>query len=259
VSFNRLSYLEQLVKWLCAKQIGNVVVLDNNSTYPPLLEYYDKECPYKVIRLPENLGHCALWHCKQFDSILAGRHYIVTDCDIVPVEECPGDVIEYLLELSNVHKDVTKVGLSLKIDDLPDHYIFKDAVIEWEKQYYENKLGEYLYKAQLDTTFALYRPGTKPLSATKDNLQWFTAIRTAFPYQARHLPWYEDSGKTSQEALFYQQTRIPSVSNWDTHNISELQVKYVQLRKSHNILLERFDHLKAMNQILMRTVESLKK
>jgi hypothetical protein len=37
------------------------IIIDNNSTYPPLLEWYEKECPYKVIRRKNNDGAWAFF------------------------------------------------------------------------------------------------------------------------------------------------------------------------------------------------------
>ena len=251
ISYNRKSYIEKLVNWLKNRDVSNVIIVDNNSTYQPLLEYY-KMCPYKVIHLKDNFGHTAVWTCGQFDSLLQKNYYIVTDCDILPTERCPSDIVEYLLEIINQYPDITKAGLSLKIDDIPDHYVFKDATLEWESQYYATKLSNNLYKAQIDTTFALYRPNTV-LSRT---LQWYNAARTAYPYEARHLPWYEDSLNPTEESLFYKKSRLNGLSNWDSHDLSELQCKNVKLRKEYNSLLEKHEKLQQeFNKIKSNNVD----
>lgn len=59
-NFNRLTTLCLLIEALEKRGYSNIYIIDNASTYPPLLEYYNK-CPYTVFRLTENLGFKALW------------------------------------------------------------------------------------------------------------------------------------------------------------------------------------------------------
>ena len=54
-SFNRLSTLKLLIASLEERGWTNIHILDNCSTYPPLLEWF-KTIPYEVIHLPGNLG-----------------------------------------------------------------------------------------------------------------------------------------------------------------------------------------------------------
>ena len=39
---DRLGVMKKLIDWLLAAGYRNLIILDNNSTYPPLLEYYNK-------------------------------------------------------------------------------------------------------------------------------------------------------------------------------------------------------------------------
>ena len=48
ISFNRLKYLKQSIEWLESNGHRNIVIIDNNSSYKPLLEFYN-HVPYKVI------------------------------------------------------------------------------------------------------------------------------------------------------------------------------------------------------------------
>lgn len=45
---NRLEYLEMLINSLEKKRYFNIFIIDNNSPYPPLLEFYDNRCLYEV-------------------------------------------------------------------------------------------------------------------------------------------------------------------------------------------------------------------
>ena len=105
----------------------------------------------------------------------------------------------FFLQTLKKYKLAKKVGFSLKIDDLPDCYEMKDDVISLEKQFYRYKLDEFLYWAPIATTFALYRPRAKRRHANF-NIEMY---RTAFPYMARHLPWYIDTKNPDEENRYY--------------------------------------------------------
>jgi hypothetical protein len=134
------------------------------------------------------------------------------------------------MNLLKKYKKVTKVGFSLKLDDLPDHYQLKESVLMWERQFYSIPLlngNQLSYDAKIDTTFALYRPIT---SLKKFKKVFYKGIRTAYPYTARHLPWYKDLEKPTAEDIFYRQTANKNVNNWNgLLSASELKQKYAIL------------------------------
>ncbi len=203
-NYNRLDYLKVQLEWLEKAGMKNIYIIDNASTYPPLLDFY-KKIPYTIFRLTDNVGHKALWitHVQMW---FTNQFYVLTDPDIIPVEECPNDVVKYFKYMMDKYPDIKKVGFGLKIDDLPDHYDRKNEVIEWESKFWENEVEKDIYKAKIDTTFALYRPNTF-------NQQWSKTFRTGGKYIARHLPWYEDSRKPSEEELFFKKITT-KVSSW---------------------------------------------
>jgi len=217
ISYNRLRYLRRLVEWLESAGFCHIHIVDNASTYQPLLEYLTNS-PHEVHRLEKNYGHMAVWNCGLFESILRKQFYIVTDNDILPVEECPRSVTDYFFGVLEQYPGITKVGFALKIDDLPEQYSQRDTVIEWEKQFWKKQVREGLYDASIDTTFALYRPGIYPAQK-----KWWRSIRTDSPYVARHLPWYEDSGQSDEEDQYYQSQLINQSSFWSVTDISLLQ------------------------------------
>lgn len=195
-NFNRYTMLVKLIEALEKRNYTNIYIIDNNSTYPPLLEYY-KECPYKIFRLDKNLGFKALWKSK-ISKQLCNDYYIYTDSDVVPIEECPDNFIDKMFTLFKKYKYAYKIGLSLRIDNLPDHYKFKQKVIDAEKMDHLTKNEDDLYRRATDTTFALYRPRVK-LSRSR----YAEAYRTSHPYQAEHLPWYMNSDNLPEEELYY--------------------------------------------------------
>ena len=59
-NFNRLETLLKLLHSLEVRGYKNIYIIDNGSSYPPLLDYY-RECPYTVYLLHKNVGHLAVW------------------------------------------------------------------------------------------------------------------------------------------------------------------------------------------------------
>ncbi|MDR2270632.1 MAG: hypothetical protein LBF27_06975 [Sphingobacterium sp.] len=191
---NRLEYLVQLISALESRGYSNIYIIDNNSTYPPLLDYYN-HCNYEIFRLKENVGYLAMWQTDVYKRFIKD-YYVYTDSDVVPIEACPADFLDFFWKTLKSKPAVQKVGFSLKIDDLPDAFKHKKKVVEWESQFYQKKVDGKFYEALIDTTFALYRPF---MTAGKGGLMY----RTAVPYQAYHMPWYVDSSNLSDEEQYY--------------------------------------------------------
>lgn len=213
ISFNRLEDLKLLIENLENKGYKNIHILDNKSTYPPLLEYY-KNINHTIHYLDKNYGHMVFWECGQFDDVIKNQYYAISDSDILPVNECPDDFIELFYNILKKNPKFTKVGFSLKIDDIPDTFSKKEFMQTVESQFYilEHEFKykgkkQLVYDASLDTTFALYKPNIKLSKFTK-------GIRTGFPYQTKHLPWYKDENNKSEEDIYYINHVKTGVSNY---------------------------------------------
>lgn len=196
-NYNRLTTLTKLIDALESRGYTNITILDNQSTYPPLLKYY-KTTTHKVHHYKKNYGSKSFWKSGLWLKHMYS-HFVYTDPDVVPIANCPDDFINHFYLLLKKYPKVHKVGFSLKIDDLPDHFNNKEKVYNWEKRYYENTLEPNVYQAPIDTTFALYRPFSK--SGKRDGST--PIIRTGLPYQALHLPWYVDNDKLDEEESYY--------------------------------------------------------
>ncbi len=215
-NYNRLSTLKKMLQSLEARGYNNIYIIDNNSTYPPLLEFY-KTCSYKIFRLNSNKGWDALWKTGIYKKF-KNDFFVYSDSDIVPVEECPDDFLLFFLNTLKKYRLARKVGFSLKIDDLPDRNLMKDTIIKCEEHFfYDFRKDDLLYQAPIDTTFAMYRPRGKRRHAN-NNIEMY---RTGYPYMARHLPWYNDSLNPDEEEKYY---------------LEHLQLKTFWSIKSKNIL-----------------------
>jgi hypothetical protein len=204
-NFNRLATLQKLIKALEVRGYRNLFILDNNSTYPPLLEFYEKTNAC-VFMLKENLGHMAFWKKKEIFDRFRNGYYVLTDSDVLLNDECPDDFLSFFLEQIEKHYLVTKVGFALRIDDIPNYYSLRNSVIEWEQKFWKTELSPNVFLAHIDTTFALYRPYA---NVEEDFLY---ALRIGGNYTARHEGWYTNSENLSQEEEFYIKTANKSAS-----------------------------------------------
>lgn len=220
ISYNRLDCLRNLVTYLENSGYANIQIINNCSSYPPLMEYL-MTSKHKVHHLAHNYGHFAFWQCGKFMEIARTSFYVVTDPDVIPIQDCPDSFLETFYNVLVKYPKLTKVGFSLKIDDLPDHYPLKDVVINHESRFYRNQTTNIdnlvLYDAPIDTTFALYAPSAKSILDS----HFYDAIRVGYPFQARHLPWYKDFQKETEEDQFYRTTSIPGVSTWNNTKTRE--------------------------------------
>jgi len=215
-NFNRLDTLIKLIDALEKRGYHNIHIIDNFSTYPPLIDFYSK-CRYDVIRLEKNLGMNALWVSGLFRRFRRD-FFVYTDSDIVPVEECPEDFMLIFLNALKKFRFASKVGFSLKIDDIPDTYAHKEEVLQYEEPHFKGYLRDnQFYLAPIDTTFALYRPRAKRRHAGG----CIEMYRAAYPYMARHLPWYTDSNNPDEETRYYLE-HIKMKTSWSRRSKSLL-------------------------------------
>jgi len=207
---DRLDPLKSLVESLHKRSYTNIIIIDNESTYGPLLEWYVSS-KIKVFynNIPETLYDSGTFYRLAFELKhpmfvdLVKDHYIYTDSDVVPIDNIPDDFIDDMIEVRNQF-DVHKVGLGLKIDDLPD-YEFSKTIIQLEKGYWVDTIEHEkyeLYRAGIDTTFAVYKPNSMPLI----NMH---AIRMGGMHTARHIPWYYDMNNLPEDEYYYIQHLNP--------------------------------------------------
>jgi hypothetical protein len=215
---DRVSALGPLIDYLERAGCGRIVLLDNGSTYPPLLEFYERT-PHEVVRLGDNLGHTSLWGGELVERLGATGQFVFTDPDIVPIDECPLDAIDYFGEVLDRYPGYSKAGFGLKIDDLPDHFEHKPRVLLWESRFRGCRLAPRLYEAPIDTTFALYR--------TAGEHSPRSAIRTGYPYLARHTTWYLDSANLPKEERYYREHARTEILTWGREEITPRLVELI--------------------------------
>jgi len=205
-TFNRLTTTRQLVEQIANLDEACPIVIDNNSDFGPLLDWYDS-CPCEVIRLRDNLGHHAPWLSGVVGQDAAPL-YVVTDCDL-DLSGVPADTLQILREPLHWSRPAIKSGLGLRIDDLPP---WQSDVAAWEARWWKRPVGHdpRFFWAAIDTTFAMYR-GETPHELAMQVVR-VPAVRAAAPYVARHVPWYLDGSNLDAENAHYFATANASNS-----------------------------------------------
>lgn len=226
INFNQLFYLKQLVDFLIIRGFTNIVIVDNKSTYPPLLDYYkDIEDKVMIEYMDDNYGHNVFFENIELQKKYGKGYYVLTDADIVPNKDLPKDFMLTLIHyLDKYFKRVTKVGFALRIDDIPDSFPLKEKVLKWEQRFWDIKLSKDVYKASIDTTFALYKPNYPVFF---NNINFYSGIRIAGDFIAEHGGWYKDINCLTEEELYYQETTSSSSSwNFDKNGNLTGSIKY---------------------------------
>lgn len=199
---NRLTTTQRLAHQSAALPDAVPILIDNDSTWQPLLDWY-ATCDFEVVRLADNVGHHAPWlrvipQASEFEKRWGVTKYIVTDCDL-DIGECPSDLLSVLAEPFEWPGTI-KAGLGLRIDDLPP---WQEAVAKWESRWWKRPVDSMkrFYHALIDTTFAMYDVRTP--HATVMRVVGVKSFRTGPPYLARHVPWYLDSENLDEENRHY--------------------------------------------------------
>lgn len=228
-SFNQLTYLRSMLTQLDRLGVHKIYVLDQASSYPPLLDYLKEiERKVTVIRLRENNGPHWLF-TSGFSSILP-RYFIYTDPDIVFPEDMPRSLIADMMRVSRA-TNATKVGLALDVSEPEKIKLVglpiggRDYTIpEWEAQFWKGpiKLGAFeIYKAPVDTTFALYNRVRfdKEIRRFQAGDQYYCmdmpgSYRLGGRYTSIHLPWMTADPIPQEELDHFVQTRRRGVHEY---------------------------------------------
>lgn len=185
--------------------VGEIIIVDNDSTYPPLLEWYATN-PCRIERLDTNVGMGAPWVSGVVKE-LNGAPYVLTDPDL-GLEETPNDTLLYLLDkLNTLQLDKVGLGLDWQIVEKKSPYYERLNLYEksrWNKS--PVKDGVYT-EVQIDTTFALYNV----------DHYFIGGGSTTFPYVARHYPWEFsiEEARNSEEFMYYMDNAT-SASSYKT-------------------------------------------
>lgn len=185
--FNLLTWPKKMAEEL-SRQGHEIIMVDNKSTYEPLLDWYST-CPYKVVRLPENKGGTAIWGLP--DVVDTSDYYVITDPDYL-LEGLPNDWHTHLIEGVKRYGGAGGCGLSMYESGIPsqnpawiadEFYLYPEGnhPARWGHQV---KLPGGFIRFPVDTSFAVYPPGPLRFMSSA------TGCRSDQPYTVRHAPWH---------------------------------------------------------------------
>lgn len=172
--------------------VGDIIILDNGSTYEPLLEWYETK-PCDIVRVG-NLGHKAPWNSGLI-SKLNPMYYVVSDSDL-GLNHTPTDSLNYMVEKLETHR-LDKIGFGLQFELTPFESPYFNHVITYERGRYRNSryVDDLYLDADINTTFALYK---------KQNY-FIGGSSTCGEYSAKHYPWYftVEERENNEEFMYY--------------------------------------------------------
>lgn len=199
VMWNSLQYSKDMAEYLSDNGC-EVILIDNASTYQPLLEWY-KKCPYKIHYMDGKYKQNVFWDSGLIDNY-SDKRYIVTDPDL-GITHIPTDFLNKLHLGLDTNPDVAKCGFSLEVEDLPNnpfanHARQSDGVFWLTPQDING-----FYKSAIDTTLAMYDKD-RIVRPKKDinNIYFLSGVRTPRPYTAKHFFWYKTPQTLTQEDLY---------------------------------------------------------
>jgi hypothetical protein len=215
-SFNQFTYLKNLFEKLEADGFRNIMIVDNNSTYAPLLDFYEHlslSGRAAVIFYGENKGP-HFFHMKGVYKLFGSLPHVYTDPDLDYDFLSP----TFLTELMTVSEKYSmfKVGPALKIpapsEIDTDMYCLHDGVkwgiADWEARYWKEQVDDGLYyPGHIDTTFHLFNPPYFKIGS--DLIDGIRVGKEGFIF--KHIPWYKDKRIPVKEQVYY--TRSASEKN----------------------------------------------
>ena len=211
INFNQLFYLKKQVDFYLSRGFENIIIIDNYSTFPPLIEYY-KEIRdlVKIEFMEQNFGHLVFFKNKNLQKKYGKGYFVITDPDIVPNKNLPLDFLKIIIEKLHQYFDtVNKVGFALEIDNIPNYFPYKEEVLIWENKHWENEIEKECYMTQIDTTFALYKPN---YPSRFSGVNFYNGLRLAGDFTAIHGGWYKNPNQLTEEEKFYEEHASSSAS-----------------------------------------------
>jgi hypothetical protein len=214
-TFNTPTYLQSMIDQLEDRGWTNIIIFDNASTYPPMLDLLNKlSNKYHVVLSKKNLGPRILTESKDICSSMP-KYFIVTDPDLLFNPSMPSNPFNKMKRILDTY-GASKVGLAIEIDDPEERNRFfnADQVDQWERNYWSRKIDRLpeiddLYAAPIDTTFCLYNRD-QFLSEIDNVFGKMTcntsAIRVAGRFTCRHMGWWAEQPLTDEEHNFYKST-----------------------------------------------------
>jgi hypothetical protein len=176
---NLLTYPKKMLESLTDfDDVGDIIIVDNDSSYEPLLEWYETK-PCEIIKTSNN-GHLSPW-IIELPNKLSSDFYVVTDSDL-DLSITPKDSLLFLKNKMLEYSEYCKIGLSLSNWEVPQSSPYHNFLKNWAKTNWDvNCVRDgLLLNQKIDTTFAMYH---------KNKNYRGHNCATYLPYSVKHIPW----------------------------------------------------------------------
>jgi hypothetical protein len=208
-TFNNSTYLKNTVDYFLEREF-NIIVLDNDSTYKPMIELLNElsnNDNIYVIKLSENHGPRYFYENKNFYRWLP-ELFFATDPDLGFNENLKRKDWLHLIEISN-DRQLYKVGVGLRLDmedgthNLDIFIPSMNTTIRYiEANYYgipsfSTEDNDMVYNAPIDTTFSLYN------KRFDVNSFMSSCVRVTGKYSAWHYGWLLNPPIPQEEQDYY--------------------------------------------------------
>lgn len=190
---DRVDCPKNLIDWLLNAGYRRIYILDQGSTYPPLLEFYEtlrREQRVHVFRM-KNLGFQAMWKSGVLEDLDIRTPYVYADSDVLPAisEERGRFFIQELLRTLKKYPLVKKAAPMIRTEDIRQSLSLNTVEKVPFMQIDLNEIA-----APSDTSFAVYR------DARHYNLI-YSVVRTDL--ELLHLPFYFDLNNLPEDEKYY--------------------------------------------------------
>lgn len=208
-TFNNPEYLQMMVEQLESYGLHQIIIVDNWSTHPKMVELLDRYAvDYIVVKKFTNDGPTEFYRNPQFFAWLPEK-FIITDPDIGLNPNLPNEFVEILEEVSEQYScmrvgfalDIEMPGISHNMHDIMFHttgltmYQWEDRF--WQEKVGETRLGDPIYSAPIDTTFCY-------INKKYDVGDYYNpSVRIAGNFTAQHYGWYNEPPISNEELEYY--------------------------------------------------------
>lgn len=208
--FNQFTYVKNIVEKLRDAGFGNLYLVDQASTYPPLRDYMAQLVERNAalpLYLPENKGPHHFFLTRLYD-IFGGAPFVYTDPDLSWDQLAP-DFLTRMFDVGHRYR-AFKVGPALVLPNegegkpnlLNSHNSDRPkTVAEVEAPYWREEIEPGVFHAPIDTTMHLFIP-----QYYDPGHALITGLRIAGDgYSLLHLPWFKNDPMPQEEYDYYLQ------------------------------------------------------
>lgn len=235
ITYNNPWYLKNTINQLEVLGVKDIIVIDSNSTYEPMLDLlHELSSQFLVLKKDYNNGPRDIFIRDAIFLALPNIFY-VTDPDLQGFDKLPKNFEEVFRELCE-RQNLAKVGSALKLEMEEENilgiqgvYIHAGTIGQWEEQWYKNKLcntidSQPVYQAPIDTTFCRHDKNKMLINGYGLSSSWHLqqpTARVGGTYALEHLPWRKRVPIPKEEYEYYRNS-LPDDRSYG-HSVSTTQ------------------------------------